>query len=142
MALANYEAGNRNPWSQFHQEVNRLLGENSNVVTADWVPVVDIKEEKDKFLLHADLPGVPRDAIDITMEDGVLSIRGERRLEEAGEDGEYKRVERAHGVFYRRFSLPDTADPEGIRARCNEGVLEVVIPKRESVQPRRIEVGS
>lgn len=142
MALANYEPRNRNPWSQFHQEVSRLLGENSSVVTSDWVPVVDIKEEKERFVLHADLPGVKRDAIDITMEDGVLSIRGERRLEEAGEEGEYKRLERAHGVFYRRFSLPDTADPEGIQARCNEGVLEVTIPKRESLKPRRIEVGS
>jgi HSP20 family protein len=111
-------------------------------VTADWVPVVDIKEEQDKFVLHADLPGVPRDSIDITMEEGVLSIRGERKLEEVDEGSEYKRIERAHGVFYRRFSLPDTADPEGIRARCNEGVLEVVIPKRESLRPRRIEVGS
>lgn len=142
MALANYEPRSRNPWSQFHQEMSRILGENSNIVTSDWVPVVDIKEEKGQFVLHADLPGVSRESIDITMEDGVLSIRGERRLEEAGEEGEYKRLERAHGVFYRRFSLPDTADPEGIQARCKEGVLEVVIPKRDSVKPRRIEVGS
>lgn len=132
----------RNPWSQFNQELQRLMGEQSSIVTSDWVPVVDIKEEPDKFVLNADLPGVERDAIDITMEDGVLSIRGERRLEEAGENGEYKRLERAHGTFYRRFSLPDTADPEGIAARCNNGVLEVVIPKREQVRPRRIEVGS
>lgn len=140
MALARYET--RNPWSQFHQEINRMLGENSNVVTSDWVPVVDIKEEKDRFVLHADLPGVDRENIDITMEDGVLSIRGERKLEDVAEGGEYKRVERIHGTFYRRFALPDTADPSGINARCNQGVLEVVIPKREAVQPRRIEVGS
>ncbi len=132
----------RNPWSQINQELQRLMGENSSVVTSDWAPVVDIKEETDKFILHADLPGVERDAIDITMEDGVLSIRGERRLEEEGENGQYKRIERAHGTFYRRFSLPDTADPEGITARCNNGVLEVVIPKREQVRPRRIQVES
>jgi len=140
MALARYE--NRNPWSQFHQEVNRMLGENSSVVTSDWVPVVDIKEEKDRFVLHADLPGVDRDDIDITMEGGVLSIRGERKLEDVAEGGEYKRVERIHGNFYRRFALPDEADAEGINARCNQGVLEVVIPKKQSVQPRRIEIGS
>ena len=140
MVLARYEA--RNPWSQFHQELNRMMGENSNIVTADWVPVVDIREDKDRFVLHADIPGVAREDIDITMEDGVLSIRGERKLEEAGEDGQYKRVERAHGTFYRRFSLPDTADPDAINARCDKGVLEVVIPKREQVKPRRIEVGS
>ena len=139
MALARHE--NRNPWSQFHQELNRLFGENSNIVTSDWVPVVDIKEEKERFVLHADLPGVDRENIDITMEDGVLSIRGERKLEDVGDGGEYKRVERAHGTFYRRFALPDEADAEKISARCDKGVLEVEIPKRESVQPRRIEVG-
>lgn len=140
MVLARYET--RNPWSQFHQELNRLLGESSSIVTSDWVPVVDIKEDRDRFVLHADVPGVERDNIDITMEDGVLSIRGERKLEQAGEGGEHKRVERAHGSFYRRFALPDTADPEKISARCDKGVLEVVIPKRASVQPRRIEIGS
>ena len=140
MALARYE--NRNPWSQFHQEINRVLGENSSVVTSDWVPVVDIKEEKDRFVLHADVPGVDREDIDITMEGGVLSIRGERKLEDVAEGGEYKRVERIHGSFYRRFALPDEADAEGINARCNQGVLEVEIPKKQSVQPRRIEIGS
>ena len=101
MALQRSET--RNPWSQFNQELNRLFGEQSNIVTSDWAPLVDIKEEKDRFVLNADLPGVSRDNIDITMEDGVLSIRGERRLEEVTDGGEYK---------------------------------------RESVQPRRIEVGS
>ena len=140
MALGRYEV--RNPWSQFHQEVNRMFGENSNIVTSDWVPLVDIKEEKDRYVLHADLPGVDRDSIDITMEGGVLSIRGQRALEQAEEGSQYKRVERAHGTFYRRFALPDEADPEGISARSEQGVLEVTIPKRASVQPRRIEVGS
>lgn len=139
MVLARYET--RNPWSQFHQELNRMLGESSSVATSDWVPVVDIREDQDKFVLHADLPGVKREDIDVTMEEGVLSIRGERRLQEAREEGEYKRIERAHGTFYRRFSLPDTADPDKISARCNEGVLEVEIPKRETVKPRRIEIG-
>jgi len=139
MVLARVQ--NRNPWSQFHQELDRMLGGSSNVATSDWVPVVDIKEEKDRFVLHADVPGVKREDIDITMEDGILSIRGERLLEEVQEEGEYKRIERAYGSFYRRFSLPDTADAENISARSNEGVLEVVIPKRESVKPRRIEIG-
>lgn len=140
MAISRSEQ--RNPWSQLHREMNRVLGENSSIVTSDWVPVVDIKEEQDRFVLHADLPGVDRDNIDITMEEGVLSIRGERQLEPVDENSEYKRVERAHGTFYRRFALPDEADPEGIAARCNQGVLEVVIPKRASVRPRRIEVES
>ncbi len=138
--MASTRSQNRNPWSQFHQEMSRMLGENSNVVTSDWVPVVDIKEEKDRFVLHADLPGVDPDKIDITMEEGVLSIRGERQLEDVDEGGEYKRVERLHGTFYRRFSLPEEADPEGIQARHSQGVLAVTIPKRQSVTPRRIQV--
>jgi HSP20 family protein len=119
MAWSNQQG--RNPWSEFHQELNRLFGENSNVVTSDWVPVVDIKEEPNRFVLHADLPGVDRDNIDITMEDSVLSIRGQRQLEEPGEGGEHKRVERAHGTFYRRFALPEEADPQGIRRAAIRG---------------------
>jgi len=132
---------------QFQNEVNRLfesrlgrLGdENTRVVTADWIPPVDIREEEDRFVLLADIPGVDPKDIEITMEDGVLSIRGERRIED---DGRFKRMERPRGTFYRRFSLPDTADPEGIRARGQNGVLEITIPKAQKAQPRRIAVES
>ncbi len=135
------------PWAlleQFQNEVSRLfdnrarLGdENTRVVTSDWIPPVDIKEEEGRFVLLADIPGVEPKDIEITMENGVLSIRGERRIED---DGTFKRVERPRGTFYRRFSLPDTADPEGITARGHNGVLEIVIPKARKAQPRRITV--
>ncbi len=135
------------PWAlleQFQNEVSRLfdtrarLGdENTRVVTSDWIPPVDIKEEEGRFVLLADIPGVEPKDIEITMENGVLSIRGERRIED---DGSFKRVERPRGTFYRRFSLPDTADPEGITARGHNGVLEIVIPKARKAQPRRITV--
>jgi len=115
-------------------------GDSSNVVTSHWLPAVDIKEETDKFVLTADVPGVDPKDIDITMENGVLTIKGERKLEnEQARDG-YSRVERIYGSFYRRFSLPDTADAEGISAKGRNGVLEVVIPKRETSKPRRITV--
>ncbi len=138
------------PWAlldQLHNEVNRLfdsrLGrlsdENTRVVTSDWIPPVDIKEEQDRFVLLADIPGVDPKEIEITMENGVLSIRGERRIED---DGTFKRVERPRGTFYRRFSLPDTADPDRISARGRNGVLEIVIPKAQKAQPRRITVES
>ena len=110
----------------------------------EWLPPVDIVEEKDRFVLRADLPGVPHDAIDVRMEDGVLNISGERKRAaiSAGEDdGEgARRFERSTGRFQRRFSLPDTADAEGIAARSDLGILEVVIPKRAEVQSRRITV--
>jgi len=128
-------------------DVNRLLtgaldGEDgSSVVTSRWAPAVDIKEEDERFVIHADIPGVDPKNIEVTLDNGVLTIRGERRLESKQEgDHGYRRVERLHGTFYRRFSLPDTADPEKVQAKGKHGVLEVVIPKQAAVQPKRIQV--
>jgi HSP20 family protein len=101
---------------------------------------VDIKENEESYVLHADIPGVDPKDIEIDMEDGVLSIRGERRIDEEQEGENYRRVERVRGSFYRRFNLPDTVDAERITARSNHGVLEVTIPKQEKVKPRRITV--
>jgi len=116
-------------------------GESGEQSVADWIPAVDIVEEKDRFILRADLPGVSADKIDISMDKGVLSIAGERR-QEAGEqaEGRLQRVERATGKFYRRFSLPDTVDGERISAKSVNGILEVAIPKQPEVQARRITV--
>jgi HSP20 family protein len=112
----------------------------STVATAEWTPVVDIKEEADCYVLLADLPGVSPDQIEVSMDEGILSLRGERRTEAVERREGYKRVERPYGSFYRRFSLPDTADAEGVSARCNNGVLEIVIPKRSQQPPRRVVV--
>lgn len=105
-----------------------------------WRPAVDIREEAERFVLHADLPGVEPAAIEISLEDGVLTLRGERHsaTEETG-DG-FRRSERLTGSFQRRFTLPDTADAEGIQARSTHGVLEIVIPKLAKPQARRITV--
>ncbi len=137
------------PWTWLTQLQNELersriptTGDSSTVETAQWAPAVDIKEEKDRFLLQADLPGIKPDDIDITMEKGVLTIKGERKTE-ANDKGEgYARIERKHGSFYRRFSLPDTADEAGITAASNHGVLEISIPKAVEVQPKKIAVTS
>jgi len=85
---------------------------------------------------------VKTEEIDVSMEDGVLTIRGEKKTEAKTEKEGYKRVERTYGSFYRRFSLPDTANPEAISAKSDLGVLQIVIPKREAVQPKRINVTS
>jgi HSP20 family protein len=110
------------------------------VVTSNWTPAVDIKEEDKRFVLYADLPGIDPKDIEITMDNGVLSIKGDRPFVQDPERAGYKRVERAYGNFYRRFSLPDTADPTGIKASGKNGVLEISIPKHERVQPRKITV--
>ena len=141
------------PWSaisQLHNEMNRAFGtamarsdDGSNVVTSSWTPAVDISEENERFVISADVPGVNPDDIEITMDKGVLTIKGERKLESSEESANgYRRVERAHGSFYRRFSLPDTADTESISANGKNGVLEVVIPKKAAVQPKRITVAA
>lgn len=107
---------------------------------ADWMPAVDILEQNDRFVLRADLPGVSVDAIDVRMEDGVLSLTGERKRESDEDIDGIRRFERSSGKFFRRFSLPDTADAEHITARSSNGILEVSIPKQPEVQARRITV--
>ena len=141
------------PWSmlrQFQQEMNRLMhdwpqasaeSDDSSVVTGHWVPAVDIKEEANQFLIHVDLPGVDPKDIEVTMDNGVLMLKGSRRWEQEEQRDDYRRVERVRGDFYRRFALPETANPDGIKADYRNGVLLVSIPKQEKAQPRRISVG-
>ena len=112
----------------------------SSVVTSQWVPRVDIKEEPERFVILADLPGVDPAEIEVNMDNGMLSIRGERKPEDRAENERYSRIERAHGVFYRRFALPESANPEGVGASGRNGVLEITIPKRPEMTPRRITV--
>jgi len=147
MTVVRYE-----PWNLYNQlqnEINKLFEtragvpgaeDGSNVVTSHWMPAVDIKEETERFVLLADVPGVDPKDIDITMENGVLTIKGERAAESEEEREAFKRLERARGTFYRRFSLPDTADAANISAKGKNGVLEISIPKHERLQPRKISV--
>lgn len=120
--------------------VRSTTTDESSVVTSQWVPLVDIQEENDKFVIFADLPGVDPKQIDVQMEKGILTIRGERRID-SRQSQTFARTERQHGTFHRRFALPDSADPDGISASGSNGVLEIVIPKRPETTPRRIPVG-
>jgi len=113
----------------------------SSVVTSQWIPRVDIKEENDRFVLYADIPGVDPAEIEVQMDKGVLTIKGERRGEATVDTERFSRVERRHGAFHRRFALPDSADAEGISAHGDNGVLEITIPKRPETTPRRIQIG-
>jgi len=139
------------PWSLvnvLHRDLDQIAArrfgltgneENGHSV-ADWVPAVDIIEEKERFVLRADVPGVSPEDIDVNMENGILSVSGQRVTESSDETDGIQRLERISGKFYRRFSLPDTADAEGITARSENGILEVIIPKQARVQARRIAV--
>lgn len=112
----------------------------SSVVTSQWVPRVDIREEAERFVICADLPGVDPQQVEVLMDKGILSIKGERNGDVADNPERYSRVERSYGTFHRRFALPDTADAEGITAKGHNGVLEISIPKRAESTPRRIQV--
>lgn len=146
MNVVRYE-----PWTlmnRLNRDLERLFNlpfdgaDDSRSSVVDWVPAVDIKEEDKQFVLHADLPGVDPKDIEVTMEKGVLTLRGRRESESREEKAGYRRVERVTGEFYRRFSLPDTADSQAIKARHLNGVLEIVIPKQPDVLPRRISIDS
>jgi HSP20 family protein len=132
--------------SRLQRDLDRLLAasavpaDDSSAVTSDWLPAVDIKEEANGFVIHADVPGVESKDIDITLDNAILTIRGQRKVEAREERDGYRRVERASGQFFRRFSLPDTAAPEGVEAKYSNGVLTVRIPKQAQVQPHRIQV--
>ena len=141
------------PWSLFdalQRDLDRTGGyrystpaasENGHSV-ADWVPAVDVIEKTDSFVLRADVPGVKPDDIDVSMENGVLTVSGHRFAEKSEETDGAKRLERSFGKFYRRFTLPETASADDISARCANGILEVVIPKQPEVKARRITVES
>ncbi len=143
MSLVRY-----NPWNLFDQlnrELNNPLStlngdDDGNVATARWAPSVDITENDNAFVLHADIPGVKPEDIEVSMDNAVLTIKGERSAEEKTEKENFRRVERQYGMFYRRFTLPDTADAEKIEAHSEHGVLKVTIPKKEVALARRISV--
>lgn len=124
----------------FDQFFTNESDDQSNVVTSQWQPRVDIKEEPKRFVISADIPGVDPKDIEIHMDKGVLTLKGERNAETRTEDGKFTRVERVHGSFYRRFALPDTADADQISASGKHGVLDIVIPKKAEAAPRRIAI--
>jgi len=145
MALIHYE-----PWGLLNQlqkelELSReAQSSDGSISTAEWAPAVDIKEDSDRFVLYAEIPGVKPEAIEVHMESGILTLKGEKKSEAKTqtEKAGYKRIERTFGAFYRRFSLPDSANAEAISAKFKNGVLEITIPKREAVKPKRIDVVS
>ncbi len=148
MQYPQQRAGQSQLQDEFKQLVERFFNlsettsDESSVVTSQWAPRVDIVEEPDRFAIFADLPGVDPQDVEVLMDKGILSIRGERRSEMDTQNGRYSRIERRYGMFHRRFALPDSADAEGITANGRNGVLEISIPKRPETTPRRIQVGN
>ncbi|NQD37368.1 Hsp20/alpha crystallin family protein [Permianibacter sp. IMCC34836] len=139
------------PWSvfdQLHREINQLFdtrapktGETANeLYSSSWLPSVDVKDNGKEIVLLADLPGVEPDKIEVTATNGVLTLKGERQFSKESNEGDYHRIERNYGSFYRQFALPDTANTDEISAKANNGVLEIRIPKRSSSIQKRISI--
>src|SRR4029078_2262867 len=129
------------------EEVNRLFSTNLTRAFDDegigrgaWAPSADIYENKDQILLEAELRLMTREDFDLSIENTVLPLRGERKFEKTAESDNYHRVERSYGAFTRSFTLPQTVSAEGASAEYNNGVLRVTLPKREEVKARRIQV--
>jgi HSP20 family protein len=128
----------------FTREVDRLFdaffGGETQGSARRWVPPMDLVEAEDHFLLKADLPGLSDDDVSIEVQDGTLSISGERNAEHESRERGWYRVERSFGSFNRSLTLPDGVDPDAIAAHFDRGVLEVRIPKPEERKPRRVQI--
>jgi HSP20 family protein len=142
----------QDPWGvmpRLQDEINRLFGNtrenDSSSATATWIPPVDIHEYANRFELYVDLPGIEPADVELTLDDGVLTLSGARReqaMTKNDEDPPARRVERGYGNFHRRFVLPDTVDGEKVNASGKNGVLTVTIPKQAKAMPRRIQIGT
>jgi len=136
--------------SQLQDEINRAFSalssaEGSSGATSAWIPPVDITEHSDRFELAVDLPGVDPEKVEVTLEDGVLSLAGEREApaqHNGNQEESRTRMERRYGRFYRRFVLPETVDAERVQATGRNGVLEITIPKQPKALPRRIKIAA
>lgn len=105
-----------------------------------WAPPVDIYETEDKIVLKAELPEVDKKDVDIKVDDNTLTIQGERKFDKETKKENYHRIERAYGKFSRSFSLPNTIDKEKIKATYKDGILELIMPKKEETKPKQISV--
>ncbi|HTO75922.1 MAG TPA: Hsp20/alpha crystallin family protein [Thermoanaerobaculia bacterium] len=132
----------RNLARRFDRAFSPAPSRDEEVSLGSWMPPVDIAEDKDRITLTAELPGFRQDQIEIQMEGGVLTLRGERRFEDASDGKNFHRVERSYGQFVRSFTLPNNVDRERIQASFSDGLLEISMPKREDAKPRQIKISA
>ncbi len=115
-----------------------LLG--ASGVGDGWIPVVDVRETDDNFVFTAELPGLTKEDVSITLEENVLTLTGERRFENEESKNEFRRIERSYGRFTRSFTLPHEVDNDRVEAKYGDGILTVTVPKTEKTKPRKIEI--
>jgi HSP20 family protein len=123
----------------FEDTLNRLVNEGEGNVRP-WIPAVDILEDENQLVLRADIPGVELGKMDIRLENGTLTLKGQREFERKDDKTGYHRVERHYGQFARSFTMPETVDPEKVAAEYKNGVLQITLGKKEVAKPRSIQV--
>jgi HSP20 family protein len=139
MAIIRY--ANHDPFQGFQalqDTMNRFF--NEPATNRPWVPAVDIRETENELIVKADIPGMKFEDIDVRLENGTLTLRGERKFEEEKKEGGWHRVERSYGSFERVFTLPDSVNPEAVTADYKDGTLTVTLPKKEIAKPRQVKV--
>jgi HSP20 family protein len=134
----------QNRMNSIFQEYNRNQGEGDSLVTAAFVPPVDIYEDEHKILLKLEVPGMQESDLDIELENSLLTVKGERKFEKEEKEENFHRIERRYGSFYRSFTIPNTVNPDSIKAKYESGVLKIELEKRAEAKPKQIkvEVGS
>jgi HSP20 family protein len=146
MAITRWEAYRdvvalQNRMNSLFQDFSRSnSGENEFLTAAGFVPPVDIYEDEHKLVLKLEIPGIRQEDLDVRMENTTLSVKGERSFESEGNEENFHRVERRYGSFYRAFTVPNTIDPESIKAEYDAGVLRLELQKRPESKPRQIKV--
>jgi HSP20 family protein len=129
------------------EKMNRLFedslaqkGEDKDMIASNWAPAVDIYETANELVLTAEVPGIEEKDIEIKVEDNTLTLKGERKFEKETKEENFHRIERSYGSFFRAFSLPNSIDPERIQAEHENGVLKVVMPKRQELKPKTVKI--
>jgi HSP20 family protein len=130
----------QNRISSIFQDFSRNNGESEQTTAAGFVPPVDIYEDDHKLVLKLEIPGISQEDIDVLLENNTLSVRGQRSFENEGKEKNFHRVERRYGSFYRGFTVPNTIDPESIKADYDAGVLQIELQKRAETKPKQIKV--
>ena len=131
---------NREPFARLFESFLNEAAQGEEVSNRNWVPPVDIQETEEGYRLQAELPGLTKEDIDITLENNVLRLSGERKFERDVKKESFHRVERTYGTFSRAFSLPQQVNAEGVQAGFENGVLTILVPKAEQAKPRKISI--
>jgi HSP20 family protein len=133
------ELGLRNEFDSLFDGIFRGdLSRTASAFAPAWLPAVDIAETGNDFTVRMELPGVGKDDVTITLEDAILTVKGEKKQEKGSKESGYRRVERSYGSFHRSFSLPSAVRTEGVDASFSEGVLTITLPKAEEAKPKQI----